>query len=246
MRGIGGSHAQGRADRLPRHPHVGPALPGGGVLRRLHHRGGAGLDAVAPHHRRGVVRRRHGDAGGGQARPGLRPGLGSGNPLRRRHAPRAAHPRHRRFRAGAGGARAHQGRDVRERRAWRGGRRRADRAVPGRVLVSRRPARAAEAHQGRGDGDRRRAPQPVAGAASPRPVTPAGRRPVPALLHRRHPVSRAHRDPAHHRLGHHGLGQDGADLRPGGADPRPRRALRDLRQDGDLHPVLLRRATATC
>ena len=35
------------------------------------------------------------------------------------------------------------------------------------------------------------------------------------------PVSGAHRDPAHHRLGHHGIGQDGADLRPGGADPRP-------------------------
>ena len=55
------------------------------------------------------------------------------------------------------------------------------------------------------------------------------------------PISGAHRDAAHHRLGHHRVGQDGADLRPGLADPRPRRALRDLRQDGLLHPVLLRR-----
>ena len=51
------------------------------------------------------------------------------------------------------------------------------------------------------------------------------------------PYPGAHRDPAHHRLGHHRLGQDGADLRPGGADPQPGRALRDLRQDGELHPA---------
>ena len=69
---------------------------------------------------------------------------------------------------------------------------------------------------------------------------PARRRPVPALLDRGHTVSRAHRDPAHHRLGDHRLRQDGADLRSRLADPRPRRALRPLRQDGELHPVLLR------
>ena len=63
---------------------------------------------------------------------------------------------------------------------------------------------------------------------------------------RRHPLSAAHRDPAHHRLGHHRLGQDRADRGPGGPGPRPRRALRHLRQDGELHPVVLPIRPATC
>ena len=54
------------------------------------------------------------------------------------------------------------------------------------------------------------------------------------------PLPRAHRDPAHHRLGHHRVRQDRADLGPGRPDPRARRALRHLRQDGELHGGLLR------
>ena len=126
--------------------------------------------------------------------------------------------------------------------AWLGGdgRRRIDRAVPRRVLGPRRAARPAEAHQGRRNGDGRRVAPAGAGAASPRARAAAGREAAAALLDRGHPLAGAHRDPAHHRLGDHGLGQDGADLGPGGADPRPRRALRDLRQDGLLHGGLLR------
>ena len=54
--------------------------------------------------------------------------------------------------SGPAGARADQGRDLRERRARRCIRRGADRAVPRGVLVSRRPARAPETHPGRRDG----------------------------------------------------------------------------------------------
>ena len=61
-----------------------------------------------------------------------------------------------------------------------------------------------------------------------------------ALPHRGRPLSRAHRNAAYHRVGHHGIGQDRADLRPGGTDPPARRALRDLRQDGQLHEGVLR------
>ena len=195
---------------------------------------------MEPHHGRGMVRRGHGDAGRDEARPRLRSGFGPGGAFRRRHAARAAHPRHRRLGPGAGGAGEDQGRDVRERRARRDGRRRPDRAVPGRLLVARRAARPPEAHPGRGDGHRRRAAPAAAIAPSAAACAPAGRQEAEALLDRRHPVSGAHRDPAHHRLGHDRLGQDGADLRSGLADPRARRALRDLRQDGELHARLLR------
>ena len=60
------------------------------------------------------------------------------------------------------------------------------------------------------------------------------------LPHRRRALPRACGNPAHHRLRHHRLGKDGADLRPRRPDPRARRALRHLRQDGQLHPVVLR------
>ena len=63
---------------------------------------------------------------------------------------------------------------------------------------------------------------------------------APLLPDRRHPVSGAHRDPAHHRLGHHRLGQDRADRRSRLADPGAGRALRDLRQDGLIHARVLR------
>ena len=233
-------HAQGRPDRLPRHPHVGPAVPGGHAVRRLHDGRGAGLDAVEPHHGSGVVRRRHGDAGRGQAGPRLRPGFGPGGAVRGRHAAHAPHPRHRRLPPGQGGAGADQDGGVRQRRARRGVRGGADRAVPGRVLVARRAARPAEAHQGRRDGHRRGTAAPGPAAASPRAREATGRQAPPPLQHRGHPVSGTHRDPAHHRLGYHRVWQDGADLRSRLADPRKGRALRDLRQDGHLHPVLLR------
>ena len=60
------------------------------------------------------------------------------------------------------------------------------------------------------------------------------------------PFPERHRDPAHNRLGHHRLRQDGADLRPRLPDPRARRALCDLRQDGELHPGRSSTPTATC
>ena len=69
---------------------------------------------------------------------------------------------------------------------------------------------------------------------------PAGLAGAPGVQHRRHPVSRADRDPAHDRLGHHRLGQNGADLRSRRADSQQGRALRRLRQDGELHGGLLR------
>ena len=176
----------------------------------------------------------------GQARAGLRPGLGPGNQVRRRHPAHAPHPRYRRLRPGQVRAGAHQGGDVRERGARGHGRRGADRAVPGRVLVPGRAARAPEAHQGRRNGHGLRAapagaiPQCAAAGAPSRRQTP------PPLQHRGRPVSREDRDAAHHRLGHYGVRQDGADLRPGGADPRTGRTLRHLRQDGELHGGFLR------
>ena len=195
----------------------------------------AGLEPVAHDLGRRVVRRRYGHAGRGQARPRLRARLGPGDPLPRRHAPGADHPRHCIVGAGLGGARAHQGGDVRERVARRQGRARRHRGLPRLVLVPRRAALAPAPHPGRRAGDRRRAPAPRAPRASARARPDAGLEGAPALPHRGHPVSRAHRDPAHHRLGHHRLGQDRADHRPGRADPLPRRALRHLRQDGELH-----------
>ena len=64
-----------------------------------------------------------------------------------------------------------------------------------------------------------------------------------ALPCRRRALSGAHRDPAHHRLGYHGFGKNRADRRSGRADSRPRRALRHLRQDGQLYAILLRSRT---
>ena len=126
--------------------------------------------------------------------------------------------------------------------AWLGreGRARRHRPLPRLVLVPRRAALAPAPHPGRRAGDGRRAAPPGAVRASARARPDAGLEACPALQHRRRLVSRAHRDPAHHRLGHHGIGQDRADLRPGRADPRQGRALRDLRQDGELHGGLLR------
>ena len=54
------------------------------------------------------------------------------------------------------------------------------------------------------------------------------------------PWPRESRDPAHHGLGHHGIRKDRPDLRPGLTDPKPERVLHPLRQDGQLHPLLLR------
>ena len=187
-----------------------------------------------------MVRRRHGDAGRDQARARLRRGLGPGYPLRRRHPPGARHKGHRRLGPGLAGARADPGRAAGERLARLQGGRRHDRALPRRLLVSRRPARTPEAHQGRGTGRRRRTAPPGAPAASAPARPRAGRQEAPALQDCRHPVSGADRDPAHDRLRHHGLGQDGADLGPGGPDQGTGRALRDLRQDGELHRDLPR------
>ena len=48
------------------------------------------------------------------------------------------------------------------------------------------------------------------------------------------------RDPPHHRLRHHGVQEDRSHRRSRRADPRQGRALRPLRQDGQLHRDLLR------
>ena len=143
--------------------------------------------------------------------------------------------------AGLGGARADQGGDVRERMAGREGRARRHRPLPRLVLVPRRAALAPPPHPGRGAGDGGRAAPPGAPRPSQRARPDAGLEGAPALPHRRHSVPRAHRDPAHHRLGHHRVREDGADLGPGGSDPGQGRALRDLRQDGELHRGILRR-----
>ena len=140
---------------------------------------------------------------------GYNPGLGSGGPLRRRHAACAAYPRRRRLRPGARGARADQGRDVRGRRARRDGRRRHDRGLSRRVLVSRRPARAAAAPEGRGAGNGARAapadpgaPRPgcwrccrAAGGSAPTgsPASPIRSAPRPSTPSSRAPRARARR-----------------------------------------------------
>ena len=65
---------------------------------------------------------------------------GQGDPLPRRDAARARHPRHRVVGAGARGAREDPRRIAGERLARTPGRRRADRALPRGLLVSRRPS----------------------------------------------------------------------------------------------------------
>ena len=239
-------HAPGRPDRLPLDPHVGPAVPGRDAVRRLHDGRRAGLEPLEPHHGRGVVRRRHVHARRVQAHGRIRARFGPGDPLRRRHHRGDEDPRHRGLDAGLAGARAHQGGDVPERLARRQGRRRHHRPVPRLVLVPGRAALAPQTHPGRRAGDGGGAAPPGAALASPRPRPGAGREASPALQHRRHPVSGAHRDPAHHRLGHHRIGQDRADRRSRLADPRPGRALRDLRQDGERTPGRSSIPRATC
>ena len=54
----GRQHAPGRPDRLPLDPHVGADVPGRDAVRRLHDRRRPGLEPVAHHDGRGVVRRR--------------------------------------------------------------------------------------------------------------------------------------------------------------------------------------------
>ena len=211
--------AAGRADRLPRAAHVGPALQGGDDARRLHGGRGAGLEPLALDQRLRLVCGRDVHAGRGQARLRLRPHIGPGGARARRHRPGAHHPRDRGVRAGVADPRAHQGRDVRERLARRQGGARHHRGLPRLVLVPRGAARAAAPHPGRGARHRGGAPPPGAAGASARAGRPAGVGAPPALPDRRHPLSRAHRDPAHHRLGHHRLGQDGADLGSRGPDP---------------------------
>ena len=93
--GAGRQHAQGRPDRLPLAPHVGPARAGGDDARRVHGGRGAGLEPVEPHHRRRVVRRRDVHPRRGQARPRLRSRFGPGDPLPRRHPPGTDDPRDR-------------------------------------------------------------------------------------------------------------------------------------------------------
>ena len=128
---------------------------------------------------------------------------------------------------------------VRERDPRRQGVGRRHRAVPRAVPVPRIPAQPRQALEGRRARQRgpARTPHPPAPCAAAKVLA---RRGACALPHRRRAVPRAHRDPAHHRLGHHRVGQDGTDLRPGRPDPRQGRALRRLRQDGELHPLVLR------
>ena len=233
-------HAPWRADRVPRAAHVGPAPAGGAVPLRPVRRGRARLDGLAQHLRGGALRRRHGHARRGEARDRLQARFGPGGPDVRRHAARAQDPRHRGLGPRAAGAAEDPGHDPVGRAAGRHGGRRDGAAVPRRVLVARRPSRAAEANPGRRDGDGRPAAPTGDAAARARPGHAAGRREDPSLQHRRDPVPGEGRDPAHHRLGHHRVGQDRADLGPGRPGPRARGALRDLRQDGELHAGLPR------
>ena len=233
-------HAPGRADRLPRDPHVGAALPGRDDARRLHGRRGAGVEPVALDLGRRLVRGLHADARRGEARARLRSGRAPGHPRCRRQEARALHPPDRGVHPGVADPRAHQGRDVRERLARPAGGRSDHRALPRLVLGPRRAARAHAPAARRRARLRARARAPGAAAVGARRRGPAGLGKAARLPRRGDPLPRAHRDPAHYRLGHDGVGQDRADRGPRRPDPRPRRALRPLRQDGHLHPRVLR------
>ena len=110
----------------------------------------------------------------------------------------------------------------------------------GRRLARTRRVRGAEMATAR---ELRRRVQPLSVRVADGPVSgsPAG-----VVPHRRDPLAPARRDPAHHRLGHHGLGQDRADIRPGRPDPGAGGTLHRLRQDGDLYAVLLRSRHRHC
>ena len=106
--------------------------------------------------------------------------------------------------------------------------------VRGRRLDRARRVRGAEMATAR---ELRRRVRPLSAPPMPRPCSPAFA--TDLLSHRRDPLAQASRDPAHHGLGHHRIRKDRPDLRPGLTDPEPERALHPLRQDGDLHPVVL-------
>ena len=125
--------------------------------------------------------------------------------------------------------------------------RRADRAVPGGVLGPRRPARPAETHKGRRNGDGRRTPPPGAAGRSARPGAPSRRQAASGPTR-----SRAFRIPERTETQHtivSGTTGSGKTVLISDLVSQIReqgRTLRDLRQDGELHPRPSSTRTATC
>ena len=250
MRGIGGSTLRGGQTVFHAHPHVGPAVPGGHAVRGLHDGGRAGLERCGTVDLRcGVVRRRHGDAGRGQA------GRSATTPIpARRCGSRTAR--------GARSASATSPPPSRPSRRGSGSRPRCSRApgsgpLAGGGLIAlflvvfwypRRPARAAEAHQGRGDGHGRRAAAAVADApCTARSQAPAGRQAAAALFSIAG-IPYPERTETQHTIvsGTTGSGKTVLISDLVSQIRAKRRALRRLRQDGLLHPGPSSTPSATC
>ena len=114
-------------------------------------------------------------------------------------------------------------------------------AVAARAVLVPGPAtRPKPPHPGRGAGHRpgTQTPHPPPPSPHARPVS--GNRPACRTRSRASPFPNAPKNRHTIVSGTTGFWQDRADLRSRFPDPRPRRALRDLRQDGRIHPRLFR------